>query len=264
MAVEAQTSITQVRQEMVSNCQWGVAHHAEIYYEEIRPYPLIPKYTLPFTTDCSGFATMMARWSGATDPNGSGFNGYGNTDTMLAHSKHISRDESQPGDFVVFGLNPSTHVVTLVQSAAGGNDAQCVSHGQPGDPIQVPLSVEIAAHSGEPLTFLQLEAAGGGTTGSSSPPAAHPPAVAVSGDGAVHVFWRGLGGFLWQGTGSGSGDLNGTRLGFGPMATAPAAGVDAQGHVYVYWVGTDGNLWEVIWDGSAWQGQFNRGYGQVG
>ena len=27
---------------------------------------------------------------------------------MLAHSKHISRDESQPGDFVVFGLDPST------------------------------------------------------------------------------------------------------------------------------------------------------------
>jgi hypothetical protein len=48
------------------------------------------------------------------------------------------------------------------------------------------------------------------------------------------------------------------------MATAPAAGVDAQGHVYVYWVGTDGNLWEVIWDGTAWQGQYNRGYGQVG
>ena len=43
-----------------------------------------------------------------------------------------------------------------------------------------------------------------------------------------------------------------------------ADGVDAQGHVYVYWVGTDRNLWEVIWDGSAWQGQFNRGYGQVG
>jgi hypothetical protein len=35
-----------------------------------------------------------------------------------------------------------------------------VSHGQPGDPIQVPLSVEIAAHSGEPLTFLQLQAGG--------------------------------------------------------------------------------------------------------
>ena len=88
--------------------------------------------------------------------------------------------------------------------------------------------------------------------------------MAVSGDGAVNVFWRGLAGALWQGTGLGTGDLKGTRLGSGPMKSGPAAGVDAQGHVYVYWVGTDGNLWEVIWDGSAWQGQFNRGYGQVG
>jgi hypothetical protein len=90
------------------------------------------------------------------------------------------------------------------------------------------------------------------------------PAVAVSSDGAVNVFWRALGGFLWHGTGSGNGDLQGTRLGFGPMATAPAAGIDGQGHIHVYWVGTDGNLWEVIWDGSAWQGQFNRGYGKIG
>jgi hypothetical protein len=51
-------------------------------------------------------------------------------------------------------------VVVLVQSAAGGDGALCVSHGQPGDPVQVPLTVEIAAHSGEPLTFLQLQATG--------------------------------------------------------------------------------------------------------
>lgn len=160
MTVEAQASITQVRQVMVSNCQWGVAHRAQIHYAEIRPYPLTPPHTLPFTTDCSGFATMMARWSGAADPNGFGFNGSGNTDTMLAHSPHISRQETQPGDYVVFGVNPSVHVVVLVQSAAGGDGALCVSHGQEGDPIQVALSVEIASHQGEALTFLRLEAGG--------------------------------------------------------------------------------------------------------
>ena len=145
---------------MVGNCEWAVANHDRIFYAEERPYPITPPRTLPFTTDCSGFATMMARWSGAADPNGFAFNGYGNTDTMLAHSPHISQDQTQPGDYVVFGLNPSVHCVVLVESASVGDGALCVSHGQPGDPIKVPLSVEIAAHSGDPLTFLQLELAG--------------------------------------------------------------------------------------------------------
>lgn len=100
---------------------------------------------------------MMARWSGAADPMGSGFNGYGNTDTMLAHSQHIPRSETQPGDFAVFGLNPSQHVVVLTQSAAGGDGALCVSHGRQGDPVQVSLSMEIVA---QPITFLRLMAGG--------------------------------------------------------------------------------------------------------
>jgi hypothetical protein len=154
VTTEAQhTTIAQVRQTMVRNCQWAVAHHNQFTYAQIRPWPITSPRTLPITTDCSGFAEMMARWSGAADPSGAGFDGSGNTDTMLAHSQHIPRAETQPGDFAVFGLNPSQHVVVLTQSAAGGNGAMCVSHGRPGDPVQVPLSEEMAA---EPITFLRL------------------------------------------------------------------------------------------------------------
>lgn len=257
---EAQASSTQVRQEMVSNCQWGVAHHDEIYYQESRPYELTPVHTLPLTADCSAFVTMMARWSGAPDPNGFGYNGYGNTDTMLGHAQHISRDETQPGDLTVFGLNPSTHVVALVESAAMGNDAQCVSHGQPGDPIQTMLSVEIAAHSGEPITFLQLVVESGGTTVSPDP-----PTVALVSSGTANVFWRGTGGALWQAQGPGTEALKGPfRLGYGPLASAPAAGVDSRGNSYVYWEGTDGNLYEVFWTGTSWAGPYNRGFGPLG
>ncbi|MGA8464195.1 MAG: hypothetical protein WB688_08525, partial [Trebonia sp.] len=125
MTTEAQphATIAQVRQNMVANCRWAVTNHKHINYAEIRPYPLIPPRTLPFTTDCSGFAAMMARWSGAADPTGNGFNGFGNTDTMLAQSHHITQAETQPGDFAVFGLHPSQHMVVLTQSAAGGNGA---------------------------------------------------------------------------------------------------------------------------------------------
>lgn len=143
---------------MVSNCRWAAVHHGRISYAEIRPYPLIPARTLPFTTDCSGLAAMMAKWSGAADPTGNGFNGWGNTDSVLAHSQHISRADTQPGDFAVFGQSPSVHMVVLTQSAAGGNGALCVSHGQPGDPVEVPLSEEIVA---QPITFLRLVAGAG-------------------------------------------------------------------------------------------------------
>ncbi|HEY2314159.1 MAG TPA: hypothetical protein VGH96_11145, partial [Streptosporangiaceae bacterium] len=95
-------------------------------YAEIRPWPITPLRTLPITTDCSGFAEMMARWSGAADPTGNRFNRYGNTDSMLTSSTHIPQAETQPGDFAVFGLHPSQHMVVLMESAAGGNRALCV------------------------------------------------------------------------------------------------------------------------------------------
>jgi hypothetical protein len=150
-------TIAQVRLNMVANCRWAVAHRDRISYAEIRPYPLIPPRTLPFTTDCSGFAEMMARWSGAADPNGTGYDGSGYTDSILDHSTHITRAETQPGDFAVFGSHPSVHMVVLTESAAGGNGALCVSHGQQGDPHEVPLSEEIVA---EPITFLRLKPGG--------------------------------------------------------------------------------------------------------
>ena len=72
--------------------------------------------------------------------------------------------ESQPGDLVGFGLDPNSfHVVALVQSAAGGDGALCVSHGQPGGPIEVALSVEIAAHIVGPVTVKALQAHVGAT-----------------------------------------------------------------------------------------------------
>jgi peptidoglycan hydrolase-like protein with peptidoglycan-binding domain len=155
MTTEAQphATIAQVRQNMVANCRWAVTNHKRISYAEIRPYPLIPPRTLPFTTDCSGFAEMMARWSGAADPSGVGFDGSGATGSILAYSKHITQAETQPGDFAVFGPPPGQHMVVLTESAADGYGALCVSHGQQGDPVEVPLSEEIVAH---PITFLRL------------------------------------------------------------------------------------------------------------
>ncbi|WP_052434516.1 peptidoglycan-binding domain-containing protein [Streptacidiphilus melanogenes] len=165
MTEAAQAADSQVRQQMVDNCLWGVQNQAQIHYAETRPMPInIPKGSLPITTDCSGFATLMAKWSGAGDPNGSGFNGQGYTGTMLQHCQHISAAETLPGDLVVFGADSGTHVVVLVESAAGGLGAMCVSHGQEADPIKVSLEVESKSHAGQPLTYLRLPDAGGTPT----------------------------------------------------------------------------------------------------
>ncbi|MEU1162149.1 hypothetical protein ABZ372_16025 [Streptomyces sp. NPDC005921] len=121
MSTTAQATTAQVRQAMVSNCLWGVQHEPDIHYLETRPMPIgIAVHHLPFTTDCSGFATLMAKWSGAGDPNGSGFDGQGFTGTMLDHCEHITAAETQPGDFVVFGPGGGEHVVILIESAAKG------------------------------------------------------------------------------------------------------------------------------------------------
>ena len=46
MTTEAQHATTaQVRQNMVSNCQWAVAHHNQFTYAEIRPWPVTPPRT---------------------------------------------------------------------------------------------------------------------------------------------------------------------------------------------------------------------------
>ena len=182
MSTTAQATTAQVRQAMVNNCLWGVQHNADIHYSQARPMPIgIAVHTLPFSTDCSGFATLMAKWSGAGDPNGSGFNGQGYTGTMLDHCEHISAAETQPGDFVVFGAGTGTHVVILVESAAKGLGALCVSHGQEADPIRTTLADEANSHRGEPLTYLRLP---GGGTGSPTPPSSnHNPYCPLTVDG---------------------------------------------------------------------------------
>jgi hypothetical protein len=140
-----------VHDRIVENAHWGVQNHNQIHYEEIRPIQGIHHpHELPLTTDCSGFATDCYSWAGAPDPNGRNYDGLGYTGTMLDACVHISRAEAQPGDLAVFGPGTGEHVVIIVGTGA---DPQVVSHGQPGDPIQVPLSVEANAHQ-PPTTFL--------------------------------------------------------------------------------------------------------------
>jgi peptidoglycan hydrolase-like protein with peptidoglycan-binding domain len=188
VTAETQATITGIRQEMVTNCNWGVAHNADIHYPphdlNARPIPInIPKYHLPFTTDCSGFVTIMAKWSGAPDPNGLGYDGQGYTGTLLQHLPHITKQDSLPGDLVVFGPPPGDHVVVLVEPGTVA-DPQVVSHGGESDPSRSPLSGMISwfgQHGHPGVTYLRLPTSGPPPP---PPPPDHNPFIPLAVDGS--------------------------------------------------------------------------------
>jgi hypothetical protein len=141
------------RSGILENAKWGVTNTAQIHYQQSRPIDGTGnRDKLPLNTDCSGFATLCYEWAGAPDPNGSGFNGFGFTGTILGHCRHVPKSDANAGDLVVFGVYPGTHVVILIEDGTHA-DPLCVSHGQEAGPIEVRLSVESGAHAGQIETF---------------------------------------------------------------------------------------------------------------
>jgi hypothetical protein len=104
----------------------------------------IPRRHLPFETDCSGFVTMMAKWGGAPDPNGRGYDGYGFTGTLLDHLHYVDKQHARRGDLVVYGDGTGEHVVMLLQNVGEHDNPFVVSHGEEGGPSRYLLSVETA------------------------------------------------------------------------------------------------------------------------
>jgi hypothetical protein len=147
---------TKVRDNIVKWARWGVANEPRIHYRQIRPIPVHAKIgTLPLTTDCSGFATLVYKWSGAPDPNGYNFNGNGWTGSLLAHMHHISFHSALPGDLYVYGEYPGHHVVIFVQAGRSGNPL-CVSHGRERGPNLIRFADEqrVQPRHGQALSIL--------------------------------------------------------------------------------------------------------------
>jgi hypothetical protein len=152
------STVMQTRQSMVNDCTWAIVHNSEIFYAQVRPIPVgLAKFALPFTTDCSGFVTLMAKWSGNPDPNGNGFDGQGYTGTMLSNLPHIALNKTWRGDLAVFGAFPGLHVVTLLAGGSQMSDPPVASHGGAGDPSRYPLSEVIGFFGANcPVTYLRL------------------------------------------------------------------------------------------------------------
>jgi hypothetical protein len=142
----------QIRARIVSLAKFYSANGARVHYKQIRPMPL--KGSLPLTTDCSGFATMLCKLAGALDPNGTHFDGTGFTGTMLRHLARIPQAKALPGDLIVFGPGTGDHVVILMESGHFSDPLVC-SHGQEKGPLILRLSEE-ARHQSRPVQFLRI------------------------------------------------------------------------------------------------------------
>jgi hypothetical protein len=127
------------RDEVVRWAKWGVANAHRFTYSEgpKRMSAVHKKGELPIISDCSAFVTICYSWAGAPDPNGSNYNGYGYTGTLLTHGEKIPLSEVQPGDVIVYGPGTGWHTAIVVSA---GPDPITVSMGRQGDPSYVRVS----------------------------------------------------------------------------------------------------------------------------
>jgi hypothetical protein len=156
--VAVKPAIDPIRVAMVKWCRWGIPNQGAIHYSQARPISQYNPGRLPMTLDCSGSTITFARWAGAPDPSGNGFNGSGSTDTLLAHAKatgkEIERRELKFGDMALWAIGTDgKHVAVVIET---GDDPLLASHGQEAGPIAIRLSAEDRYHSSETVHYLSL------------------------------------------------------------------------------------------------------------
>lgn len=126
------------RTSMVATAKGAVAGRSHFTYAEVRPMHLTA--TGPWKGDCSTFVTWVFWMEHLPDPNGNGYNGWGNTQTLYAKGQKISPAEVQPGDVVIYAADrplSEQHTAFIIE---GGHDPLTVSMGQQGDPSFVHVS----------------------------------------------------------------------------------------------------------------------------
>ena len=133
-------AIETIRSNVVAEARWGAHNEPQIHYRNPGPRPVAylgSRHHLPFTQDCSGFVTLMFKWAGAPDPNGSNFNGSASTSLMLGHCTVLrSLGSAQPGDLIIFGNSPGKHVCIV---SVAGSDPTVVNFGSEGGPQELAL-----------------------------------------------------------------------------------------------------------------------------
>lgn len=151
------TRARRTRDKILVNADYLIRHASTIHYDQRRPIDYdFHKAAASWTADCSGSTAAIYKAAGAPDPTGESYNGYGNTDTILATLRPIKRNDARRGDLVLFHVGADgRHVAVLLESPRWHLDPWMESHGGEYGPLHVPLSTEIRYHSGEEFTFLK-------------------------------------------------------------------------------------------------------------
>lgn len=153
------------RTRLVAIANYVAIHKQHAEYAEARPIAWFT-YTwaqakdaidrgVTWATDCSGGVTDLFKWAGLRDPNGFGYDGTGNTDSLYDHLPHyLDVERAHPGALLIFGVNPTVHVAMVMERS--GTDPVLWSFGQQGGPYIIRLSDERQAHVGQAETFLDI------------------------------------------------------------------------------------------------------------
>lgn len=137
--------MTALRQAVVNWATWAVANKGWFTYQESRPFPLYePSASRHIANDCSATVVLCFWLASAPDPTGNHFNGYGNTDSLVAHCQQIPLSVVQPGDLVIYYEGGQTvHTAIIVQADP---DPLTMSHGMPSEPALVHVSQDGRPH----------------------------------------------------------------------------------------------------------------------
>lgn len=131
---------------------WWYYYRRPLHYLQQRPMQdTAPPPNIDSYLDCSEFVYVCAKAAGLPDPSGYTIDNYGNTDSYLAHMRHINQSQVSKGD-LAFYSNPG-HVGIVVGYSSTYNDHMVIEHGSDGGPDYTSM------HYREPVAYTTWRAA---------------------------------------------------------------------------------------------------------